>query len=452
MASGSLDASDLDLPFHLRGNHAPVAEEITAFDLPVEGALPPELDGLFVRNGPNPRSGTSPHWFAGDGMLHGVRLERGRASWYRNRYVRTPSFLDEQRAVIGEGGIDLTAGGPANTHVIEHGGRILALVEIAHPCEVGPELETVGMHDFEGRLTTAMTAHPKRCPRTGELHFFGYGFAPPLLTYHVADAQGRLIRSEEIPVAGPTMIHDFAITDEHALFLDLPVVFDGERAMQGGMPFGWSDSYGARIGVLERGAPGGRTRWLEIDPCYVFHPVNAWAEGERVVLDVARYPQLWRERSDRFDTASLHRFEIDLAAGRVSETALDERPVEFPRIDERRAGGHHRFGYAVGSFSAEAGSSSYLLKYDFHRGEGLEHRFGDAGAVSEGVFVPAADGTGEDEGWVLSLVYDGSSNSSSFVVLDAGAFEGPPIARIPLPQRVPFGFHGSWVPAAALER
>jgi carotenoid cleavage dioxygenase len=450
VASESPDRGGEDLPFHLRGNHAPVADEITAFDLAVEGALPPELDGLFVRNGPNPRSGSSPHWFAGDGMLHGVRLQDGRARWYRNRYVRTPSFLDPERQVIGEGGIDLSAGGPANTHVVEHAGRILALVEIAHPCEVDAELGTVGVYDFGGRLETAMTAHPRRCPRTGELHFFGYGLAPPCLTYHVADAQGRLVRSEQIPVAGPTMVHDFAITDAHAVFLDLPVVFDADGAQSGGMPFRWSDEYGARIGVLPRGASGEQTRWYEIEPCYVFHPVNAWGQDGRLVLDVVRYPELWRERSDRFEAAHLHRFEVDPSAGRVVETALDDRAVEFPRLDERRTGTRHRFGYAVASFSTDTGASSHLLKYDFLRGEGVEHRFGETGVASEGVFVPASDGAGEDEGWVLAFVYDGGGGASALVVLDAQAFGSPPVARIPLPQRVPFGFHGSWIAAAAL--
>jgi carotenoid cleavage dioxygenase len=447
MASNALQQ---ELPFHLRGNYAPVCDEVTAFDLSVEGALPPELDGLFLRNGPNPRSGTSPHWFAGDGMLHGVRLEAGRALWYRNRYLRTPSFLDPQREVISEQGIDLGAGGPANTHVIEHAGRILALVEVAHPTEVDAELETVGVHDFDGALQTAMTAHPKHCPRTGELHFFGYGFAPPLLTYHVADAAGRLLRSVEIPVAGATMVHDFAITGGHALFLDLPVVFDSEQAMSGGMPYRWSDDYAARIGVLPRGESGARTRWFEIEPCYVFHPVNAYDDGDRIVLDVARYPELWRERSDRFDTASLHRFELDLGGGRVSETALDDREVEFPRVDERRAGQACRYGYAVGHFATESGTSGSLLKYDFGSGTGREHVFGAGRAGSEGVFVPADPGSGEDEGYVLSFVYDAQQDGSELVVLDAQAFERAPLARVRLPQRVPFGFHGSWIDAHAL--
>ena len=193
-------ADDRTLPFHLRGNYGPVTDEVTAYDLDVIGALPPELDGLYVRNGANPPKANSPHWFLGQGMLHGVRVEGGRAAWYRNRYVHTPLLDDPDRPRITEDmSFDRTVS-LANTHVIRHGGKILALEEGSFPWVVDDELETLGTHDYDGALTTAMTAHPKECPETGELHFFGYGQLPPYLTYHVADRDGRLIRSVEIPV------------------------------------------------------------------------------------------------------------------------------------------------------------------------------------------------------------------------------------------------------------
>jgi carotenoid cleavage dioxygenase len=245
-------AHEESLPAHLRGNYAPVKEEVTAFDLPVRGAIPPSLRGRYARNGPNPRTGQSPHWFMGDGMLHGIELRDGGAAWYRNRWVRTRAFLEDARGVSAEGEVDLTVG-VANTHVVAHAGRIFALVESSFPTEVTRELKTVGSFDFAGRLTTAMTAHPKICPRTGELHFFGYSFKPPFLTYHRADSAGRLVQSEVIDVPGPTMIHDFAITDRHVVFMDLPIVFDLELAMAGTMPYRWSDDYGARVGIVPRG-------------------------------------------------------------------------------------------------------------------------------------------------------------------------------------------------------
>src|SRR6266446_3055558 len=232
------------LPFHLRGNYAPVANEVTAFDLSVQGAIPRELRGRYVRNGPNPKTGQSPHWFQGDGMLHGLALADGRARWYRNRWVRTRAFVDDARWLGEDGTRDLTVG-KANTHIIAHAGRLLALVETSFPTEVTRDLETVGCVDFDGRLTMGMTAHPKICPRTGELHFFAYSFMPPFLTYHRADAGGRLVQSEAIHVPGPTMIHDFALTERHVVFMDLPLVFDLELAMAGSLPYRWSDYYDA---------------------------------------------------------------------------------------------------------------------------------------------------------------------------------------------------------------
>jgi len=438
-------ATQQELPFHLRGNYAPVHEELTAFDLPVRGAIPPELRGLYLRNGPNPKSGSSPHWFTGDGMVHGVRLENGRAAWYRNRWVRTRMLEDPSLSFVSPDGVVDRTIGVANTNVIGHAGRIFALVESGFPTELGRELETVGLCDFDGRLTTAFTAHPKRCPKTGELHFFGYGFFPPFLTYHLLDAKGRLVRSLEIPVKGATMVHDFAITERHVIFMDLPVVFDLEIALADtGFPYHWSDDYGARLGVMPRDGGVADLRWYEIEPCYVFHPWNAFEDAEgRIVLDVARYPELWRETANKFDTAVAHRFTLDPKSGRVREQQLDERAIEFPRVDDRRGGTRHRYGYAVAAVGGADEGFRGLLKYDLEKGGSVEHDFGPGRATGEGVFVPA--GRGEDEGYVLSFVYDAETNGSVLAILDAHDFAKPPLATVALPQRVPFGFHGNWV-------
>jgi carotenoid cleavage dioxygenase-like enzyme len=433
--------------FYLEGNFAPVQDETTAFELPVTGSIPTALEGRYLRNGPNPAAGDPGHWFFGEGMLHGVELSGGRATWYRNRYVRTESFEAGRRIAGEDGMLDLEVT-LANTHVIAHGGRILALVENKGPTEVTRELDTVGPFDFGGRLTTAMTAHPKRCPVTGELHFFGYGVFPPLLTYHRADAAGNLVQSEEITVPGPTMLHDFAITEHSVVFMDLPVVCDAGLLFARTMPYRWSDDYGARLGIMPRGGANTDVRWVDVEPCYVFHVLNA-AEPEpgRVVLDVARYPHLWRDSRDAFEPTTLHRFAVDVAAGTVKEETLDDRSVEFPRVDERRTGRPARFGYAVqtrpgpGGFAME----TVLVKYDLLSGITEEHRFSPGCVPGEGVFVPAGDDAGEDSGYVLTYVYDAGRDGSDLVVLDASNFAAPPVGTVALPQRVPFGFHGSWV-------
>ncbi|MGV0835701.1 carotenoid oxygenase family protein [Mycolicibacterium thermoresistibile] len=430
--------------FFETGNYAPVAAELTEFDLPVTGAIPPELSGWYLRNGPNPRR-SSAHWFTGDGMIHGVRIENGRAAWYRNRWVRTESFLDPFPVYNADGTRNLRSS-VANTHVVQHAGKTLALVESSLPYELTTELQTVGAYDFGGKLTNSMTAHPKICPTTGELHFFGYGsILAPHVAYHRADADGELTINRPIDVGALTMMHDFALTAEHVIFLDLPIVFNLELALQGeaSMPYRWDDDYGARLGVLRRDDPFGPVRWFDIDPCYVFHVANAYdtAAGDGIVLQAVRYPELWRHDGG-FDTAAvLWSWTLNLRDGSVSERQLDDRPVEFPRIDDRLTGLPARYGVVVGDAS--------LVRYDLDTGAAVEHRFGTAdapGGPGEAVFAPAAAGADTDnlDGWYLSYVYDPVRDGSDLVILDS-ALSAEPVAKIALPQRVPYGFHGSWI-------
>lgn len=449
------ESQSVRLPFHMRGNYAPVMHEIDAFDLPVVGALPPELNGTFLRNGANPKHGPTMHWFAGDGMLHGMRLRDGRAEWYRNRWVQTKALHGADRLDALTGTMDLTVG-LANTHVIRHAGRIFALEEGSLPNEVTADLATLGPYDFGGRLRTPFTAHPHTCAETGEMHFFGYELIQaPFVTYHVADAAGSLIHSQPIDVPGPTMVHDFALSRHYAIFLDLPVTFSLEEAMRGTMPFLWDESYGARIGLLhrDRARHGEQPVWFDVDPCYVFHIMNAWDVtnddgSESVYLDAGRHASMWQGSADAFEPCYLHRWRFDLATGTVHEEQLDDLSHGFPRIDDRRTGLANRYGWTLGPRpgAPEAmDAPSNIVKYDLQTGSRAMHDFGATAACGEPVFVPAHDGAGEDEGYVLTFVYDSATASSQFVVLDATDMAAPPIAAVPIPQRVPYGFHGSWL-------
>jgi carotenoid cleavage dioxygenase len=300
-----------------------------------------------------------------------------------------------------------------------------------------------------------MTAHPKICPVTGEMIFFGYHFLPPYLVYHRASPDGTLVQSEEIAVGGPTMHHDFAITETRALFMDLPVVFDLAAAMRGTMPFGWSDAYPARIGVMPRAGTNADVRWFEIEPCYVFHTLNAYDDGSEVVLDVCRISEMWRNPGEMQGNGrqTLHRFRLDLASGAAKEETLDERAMDFPRVADDRVGRRHRYGYTVHFGAGEGGSPAFvgLLKLDLASGRSALHGFAPGQSAGEPVFVPAAGADpATDQGYVLCYAHDEGSGKSELVVLDASRFEAPPIARVALPQRVPFGFHGSWIPDEAL--
>ena len=427
----------------LSGNFAPVEKEVEAFDLPVIGGLPPELFGVFMRIGPNPAREPSAHWFLGDGMIHGVRIENGAARWYRNRYVKTPlrengistrdpSVFGNKRASTG------------NTNIARHAGRIFALEEAHFPYEINGDLETIGCEDFGGALKTALTAHPKFCPVTGEMLAFGYSFMPPYLTYHRFAADGRLVQSEEIPIGGPVMMHDFCVTRTKVVFMDLPIVFDMATAMQGGMPYRWSEEYQARLGVMPRDGKAGDVKWFDIPSCYVFHPLNAYDEGDAVILDVARYEKMWVKGFDV--PAHLHRFRLDLKTGVANGEALDDLPIEFPRVRDERAGLKHRYGYAItthGDDEAGFNLGSEIVKFDLDRGRTTVLRLGKGRFPSEAVFASA--GAGEDEGFLLSIVYDAARNSSDLVVLDAKDISKGPVASVALPQRVPFGFHGAWL-------
>ncbi|MGH7899822.1 MAG: carotenoid oxygenase family protein, partial [Candidatus Binatia bacterium] len=349
-------------PF-LQGNFAPWRTEGDVPDLEVVGEIPRDLRGTYYRNGPNPAFEPRGryHWFDGDGMIHAVAIEDGRAR-YRNRWVESEGLKEERAAgmAVFPGLLELKPTEAlrikvtGNTNIVAHAGKLLALVESSLPTELRPQtLETIGLYDFGGRLGGAMTAHPKIDPRSGEMLFFGYSPFPPYLQYHVADPNGALVHSEPIDVAWPSMIHDFAVTEHHAIFLLCPIVFDFEKAMAGGSVFSWEPERGTRIGVMPRRGTSTDVRWFETDPCYVFHPMNAYEEGSELVLDVLRYEQLlfmsptvarkpeWHDQQ----VARLHRWTIDLAAGTLRSQALDDHEGEFPRIDERRVGSKHRFGY-----------------------------------------------------------------------------------------------------------
>ncbi|HAX06024.1 MAG TPA: dioxygenase [Acidimicrobiaceae bacterium] len=439
-------------PFHLRGNYAPVFGEVTTDQLEVRGSIPVELDGRYFRNGPNPITGESAHWFLGDGMIHGVRLREGRADWYRNRWVKTPFHENPTKPVIDLENPDFSSeNSKANTHVVSHAGRILCLEEGHVPWEISDELETVGPHSFDGRLDGSFTAHPKICPLTGEMLAFGYGFLPPTyLTFLRVSATGELVQQEAIDIPAPVMMHDFNITANRVIFMDLPVVFDLDLAMTGSMPFSFQRDNGARLGVMDRDRNDADVQWLDIDPCYVFHPVNSYDVGDHVIIDVARYPSMWEAGSGSFNTkAELWRWDIDTVAGKVTETQLDDRPIEFGRIADNRVGLDYQYGYAVSLDVANAetsdSQSGTIVKYDLGADRSSIWNLGEGRDPGEFVFVGRPGADVEDDGWLLGYVHDRAEDRSSLVILDASQPGEAPIAEVVLPQRVPFGFHGSWI-------
>ncbi len=448
----------------LEGNFAPVHEEVVHDDLPVHGHLPAALNGMLVRNGPNPRfpPRASYHWFDGDGMLHGVRLQGGKAS-YRNRWVRTASFLAEEQA--GEalyGGLmdppkvtDARAKAPlnkANTALVWHDGRLLALWEGGPPHEITvPKLDTVGPYQYGGKLKHPFTAHPKVDPRTGEMFLFGYNLVfKPYLQYSVVNAKGELVHSQPIDLDVPVMMHDFAITEQYAIFMDLPEVFDLKRAMSGQYPLVFKKERGSRFGIMPR--QGGKVRWFASPACYVFHVLNAYESGQEVVLQACRMPRF----PDVLEPAGLnpgeatdaspilYQWRFHLGSGQVEEGPIDDLMVEFPRVADRHIGRPTRFGY-VGYSRKDEPMFSGFAKYELDKRMCQKHALGEGRFAGEGIVVPKPDAKAEDEAWFLSFVHDQTNNRSELIVLDAQDWSRPPLARVMLPVRVPFGFHGTWI-------
>ncbi len=428
-------------PWWMRGNYGPVSSETEALDLPVGGEIPSELHGMFTQIGPNPPE-VSPHWFLGHGMVHGILLREGRAVRYRSRWIRTPHLHSPSDDP------DHPENSPANTNVVVHGGRILVLEERHLPYEINSDLGTIGPVDFGGAVARSLTAHPKVCPASGELLAFSQSRAEPALTFYRFDKQGRCITSQAAELQRPVMIHDFAMTSEHVLFLDLPVVFAAETGSA--VPYHWDGKHQARLGVMSR--EGGPISWYNIDPCFVFHTINACSIGNRITLDACRYPTLWEGGSENFTSpAMVHRWTLDLNAGDVREETLFDVRCEFPSVDRRLLGRPNRYAYVSTMVDEEMGSIQHghrVVKLDFVTGTTEHHHFGVSRYVCEPVFVPRSpDAEDEDDGFVLAIVYDRARDTSELVILSATSPGSVPLAIIALPERVPFGFHASWIPA-----
>jgi carotenoid cleavage dioxygenase-like enzyme len=423
---------------YLVGNFAPVEHELTAFDLSVVGQIPVELEGRWLRNGPNPLDGVDAaghHWFIGTGMVHGVRLRDGRAEWYRNRYVDRDGF------------------GP-NTNVGGFAGTTWAMVEAGMPpVELAYDLTPRGVNRFFDTLKGPFSAHPKYDPATGELHAMAYHW-PDLVDrihYVVVGGDGRVRRTTEIPVADMPMVHDMSLTPTYAVVYDLPVTVDLDLVTRGyQFPFSWAPERAARVGLLPRDGGADDIVWCDVDPCYVFHPLNAYDTPDgKVVVDVCRYETMMVADFNGPFTDSpptLDRWVIDPEARRVDETRIDDRPQEFPRHDPRVALHRHRYGYTAEVRIEGPNLHRDILKVDVETGSVETHGFGPWRGGAEPVVVPKAGRDEEDAAWILTLVYDAVEDSSELCILDAEDISGPEVARVKLPQRVPFGFHGNWVP------
>jgi carotenoid cleavage dioxygenase len=439
---------------YLTGVHTPLKEENTITDLEVTGEIPAALNGVYLRNGPNPLKMPNPathHWFVGDAMLHGVRIKDGKALWYRNRWIRSAAVSEamHEPAVPGPRGQ-----GSPNTNVVGHAGKILAIVEAGgYPAEVTEELETRKFSDFDGTFGKAFSAHPHLDPDTGEMHAICYAGQSQTTIWHtVLGKDGKIRRNEPIEVQNGPSIHDCMITEKYVIVMDLPVTFSMAALMGGeSFPYRWNPKHDARIGLLPKEGKGSDIIWCDVEPCYIFHPANAYETADgKVIMDAAVHANMFADGAMGPDSkrTPFERLTIDPVAKKVTRKVIDATSQEFPRPDERRMGKPYRYAYTMAlpedrdpAFMGD----SRLFKHDLEAGTRKTHDFGAGKMPGEFVFVPAHANSGEDEGWLVGFVIDTEKKTTDFVILDARNFTGAPQATITIPVQIPPGFHGNFV-------
>lgn len=448
--------SDTGNPF-LEGIHTPMTEERTVTDLAVSGTIPVELDGRYIRIGPNPATEQNPaayHWFTGDGMVHGVSLKGGKALWYRNRWIRSNAVSDalgEEPAPGPRNGSDTV-----NTNVLGHAGSTWALVEAGgYPVRINEELETIAHDPFGGTLKGSFSAHPHLDPDSGEMHAITYaGTSQDTIWHVVVGKDGKVRREEPISVQHGPSIHDCMITKNYVIILDLPVTFSMKTLLAGHkFPYAWNPDHKARVGLMPREGKNEDVIWCDVAPAYVFHPSNAFeTEDGKVILDVCAHTNMFASSRQGPDSQAtpFERWTVDPAAKSVTREVIDADSQEFPRPNEALIGKPYRYAYTMAL--PKGGDPSFatntkLYKHDLETRTRQVHDFGPGRIPGEFVFVEKAGAKAEDDGWLMGYVVDMDSQTTDLVILDAADFTGVPQAVVTIPHRVPPGFHGNWVPA-----
>ncbi|MEH6567702.1 MAG: carotenoid oxygenase family protein [Halioglobus sp.] len=462
-------------PF-LQGYYEPLTAECTAPDLIIEGTMPLDLNGTFYRNGPNvqvpPKNDY--HFFTGDGMVHAFTFNNGKVS-HKNRWARTERFKIEQRTgeslFSGMNPLDTDPEyldfvltdkeGVANTSIVLHGDRMLLLEEGHLPFEMDPDtLESHGAWSFYGKLTTTMTAHPKVDPVTGEMLFYAYMATGPFtddMGLYRVNKEGHMTESHIFKAPYSAMVHDFVVTENYIVFPIMPLTGSMDRAMSGQAPFAWEPEKPTLVGVMPRDGSPEDIRWIEGEPCYVFHFMNGYDKDGVITMDACHFdhaplfPDMDGNPTEPTHP-SLTRWTIDLNAenSKVQMVRIGEPGAEFPVIDPRYAMREYRHGwYTSTDRTIEAtipdGDWVYnaIVHFDVTTNKADTFAFTE-GHVSEPMFVPKNADAAEGEGYVLTCVYDLQANTSALCVFDAQKISAGPLARAHVSHRVPVCFHGTW--------
>ena len=444
---------------YLTGLNRPMTEEKTIESLAVSGTIPAALNGRYLRIGPNPLIEPDPkshHWFLGDGMAHGVRVKNGAALWYRNRWVRSAE-ISKTLGELPTPGSDHPRAGSPNTNIIGIDGRTFAVVEAGGmPVELDYGLDMIKHNAFDDTLDGGFTAHPHLDPATGERHAICYDTAKSRNTvWHVVlDDRAQVIRREPIAVTDGPSIHDCAITENYVLVFDLPVTFSMRSVLAGHrFPYKWNSDHRARVGLCPRNGSGKDTLWCDVDPCYVFHPANAYETADgTVIVDVVAHETMFARSAIGPDSkrARLERWTIDSATQSVVRKVLHDHNQEFPRFNEAYSCKPYRYTYSVAlTMDVEdeilARPGTQLFKYDLQTHSVQVRDFGTNRHPGEFVFISAEEPAAEDAGWLMGFVVDAENKNTDLVILNAADICEEPEASIHIPHCIPGGFHGNWI-------
>ena len=473
------------LPVHeipaLEGNNAPVHQEDRWDELEVIGQVPTDMNGLYVRNGPN--SFFEPEWryhaYDGDGMLHAVRFHNGHAS-YRNKWVKTEGLQEEQAAGqslwrgIKEAPRADTPDAPlkntANTDVKYHAGRLIAMwYRSGMPYAVDPEtLETLGRSDFDATVDR-LSAHSRPDENTGEFMFFDYDIKPPFMRYGVVDSQRKLQHMVDIPMDQPGLPHDMAITENYTILHDFPLRPDPEALKIGRYKVRFNADQPSRFAIIPRYGSADEIRWFNAKPTYMLHVVNAWEDGTEVVMvgtpyrlhtkddgtpDSTRLEKTIHLRQRDFQ---LYEWRFDLATGETTERVIDDvLNTEFPIINSAYQGRKNRWSYHVifPQGGREEPRFPGLVKYDLETGGYVAYSAGPQYFYNEAGFAPRDNPQSEDDGYLVMFVWNPNDKRSEVQIFDAreGRMANGPVARVVLPRRVPHGFHATYVSQKNLDK
>ncbi len=465
---------------YMSGPFKPNYLEYNATDLEVIGEIPRRLNGVYLRNTQNPVHqplGTY-HVFDGDGMLHLMSFQNGRCE-YRNRFLRTKAFMEEQAAghalyagLIDKPGLAQRPGWGARgglrdtsaTDVIVHAGSALTtFYQCGEPYRFDARtLERRGVDAWGERVLpdNGISAHPKVCPRTGDLLFFNYGKQAPYMHYGEVDGNNQLVHYVPVPLPGPRLPHDMVFTEHFAILDDFPLHWDEALLAQGKHKLIYRDDQPARFAVVpRRGAPLTGIRWFEASPTYVLHWLNAWEEGDEIVMHgyhqkspmpKAGYDNTGNTLGPERYGPTLYEWRLNLSTGKTSERRLDERHLEFGMVNARYWGQPYRYSY---NMLAHPGSFLFdgVMRYDHTTGASQQYLFGEGRFGSESPMAPCHDAKAEDDGYVVSFVSDMRADRSECVLLDARDLTAGPVARIMLPHRISSGTHSCWADSSEIQ-